>query len=154
MARGLRLTEEQLEAWKKKRMVEITYEANRPLSPKDTSTGVGVARPVSRALSKYRNVPVTWEGMRFDSKRELKRWQELRLMYSAGKIRGLSRQVRFKIEVDGQHICDYIADFQYVVRRGGTRGLVVEDCKGVKTAVYRLKKKLMRAVYSIEITES
>ncbi len=44
----------------------------------------------------------------------------------------------------------YIADFVYY--RDGKR--VVEDCKGVKTAEYKLKKKLMAYVNHINIEES
>lgn len=107
---------------------------------------------VVRIQSKYRNVPVEIGGERFDSKREAKRWGELKLLEASGEISELARQVKYPLIIAGHHICDYIADFVYV--RTAHRVLVVEDTKGCKTAVYRLKKKLMRAIYQIEIFET
>jgi len=48
-------------------------------------------------------------------------------------------------------IGSYRADFTYVNEDGQP---IVEDVKGFRTPVYRLKKKLMRALYGIEILES
>jgi len=69
----------------------------------------------------------------------------------AGEIINLELQPKFPIEVNGIKICTYIADFRYK-ERDGTE--VVEDCKGFKTDVYRLKKKLVKAIYGIEILET
>ncbi len=51
-----------------------------------------------------------------------------------------------------QRIGFYKADFRYEVTATGER--VIEDVKGVRTAVYRLKKKLVKALYGIEIIET
>ena len=64
-------------------------------------------------------------------------------------LRRLELQPRFAIEIKGRKICTYVADFQY--RLDGD--LVVEDVKGVRTPVYRLKKKMVEAVYDFAITE-
>jgi len=53
--------------------------------------------------------------------------------------------------VKDRKVGEYRADFRYVEARTGK--LIIEDVKGVKTAVYRLKKKLFEALYGIEITE-
>jgi hypothetical protein len=98
---------------------------------------------------KYRNVPTEVDGILFASKREARRWSELRLMERAGYITELQRQVRFPLDVNGQPICHYVCDFQY--RRNGE--LVVEDSKGVRTPEYKLKAKLMKAVHQIQIVE-
>jgi hypothetical protein len=58
-------------------------------------------------------------------------------------------QPRYRLEVCGVHVCDYVADFRY--EEGGAT--VVEDAKGFKTAAYKLKKKLMKAIHNIEIRE-
>ena len=97
--------------------------------------------------SKYGNIRTEAEGMKFSSKKEKKRWMDLRLMEKGKQITDLERQVRYPLEVNGTHICFYIADFVY--RNGGK--LVVEDAKGMRTPVFDLKSKLMLAVHGVEI---
>jgi hypothetical protein len=85
----------------------------------------------------------------FDSRREARRHEELLLLEKARDINDLKRQVPFRIEVNGELVCTYKADFTYL--KAGV--LIVEDAKGCRTPVYRLKKKLMKAVHGIEIRE-
>jgi hypothetical protein len=107
----------------------------------------------ARGLSKYRNVPTVVDGKRFPSKREAKRYGELRFQQDAtGLIADLQTQVRYRIEVNGVKVCDYVADFVY--RDLVTGETVVEDCKGFRTDVYKLKAKLMKAVHGITIRET
>ncbi len=101
-------------------------------------------------VNKYRNKPTEVDGIRFASKREATRYQELRLLERAGVIKGLWLQVRFPLKVNEQLICTYVADFQYF--EDGKS--IVEDSKGHRTPEYKLKKKLMRALYQIEIKET
>ena len=97
--------------------------------------------------TKYGNVKV--HG--FDSKAEYARWQELKLLEKAGQISDLKRQVPFDLAIGPMLICRYRADFVYFdVKRGEW---IVEDVKGVKTATYQIKKKLMLALYGIRIKE-
>ena len=106
---------------------------------------------------KYGNNKITIDGIRFDSKREAQRWQELRLMERAGRITDLRRQVKFVLipsqrGEDGKVIekqVTYIADFVYL-KDGKT---VVEDSKGYRTEVYRLKKKMMLYFFHVRIQE-
>lgn len=101
--------------------------------------------------SKYRAVRVVDAVLgSFDSKREYTRWCELQVLEAAGVISDLRRQVRYRLDVNGVHVCDYVADAVYA------EGLeqVVEDTKGVRTAVYRIKAKLMLAVHGIKIRET
>ncbi len=100
---------------------------------------------------KYRNEPTMVGERTFASKREAARYQELRMMECAGEIRDLVCQWRYPLEVNGVHVCFYVADFVYVTRDGRS---VVEDCKGFRTQVYKLKAKLMFAVYGIKILET
>jgi hypothetical protein len=96
----------------------------------------------------------------FQSKHEADRWSELQLEERAGAITDLDRQRPFAIVVNRIHVCDYVADFVY--RRNGRE--VVEDAKAkaetakarraTRTESYRLKKKLMRAVYGIKVLET
>ena len=98
---------------------------------------------------KYGNAPVEIEGKRFDSKREAMRYLVLADMERRGEIRKLELQPRFPVEIEGSKVCTYVADFQYL--KDGE--LVVEDVKGMRTQVYKLKKKMIEAVYPFEITE-
>jgi hypothetical protein len=92
------------------------------------------------------------DGQKFDSVKEYHRWGCLRLLERAGKISDLKRQVSFELipKQDGERACTYVTDFTYY--ENGQ--YVVEDCKGFKTDVYRIKKKLMKWVHGISITET
>lgn len=99
--------------------------------------------------SKYNAKRTIVDGISFHSKAEAKRWSELKLLQKAGAISGLKRQAPFCLDVSCIHICNYVADFTYF--EDGQ--YVVEDVKGFATPEYEIKKKLMRAVYKIEIRE-
>ena len=89
------------------------------------------------------------DGQVFDSVKEFHRWGCLRLLERAGKISGLKRQVKYELipKQEGERACTYIADFTYY--EDGK--LIVEDCKGCQTEVFKLKKKLMLWVHGIRI---
>jgi len=87
-------------------------------------------------------------GVKFDSKKEYNRWQELKFLQSIGEVICLRRQVTFQLSV-----CCYISDFVYRDKNGIE---IVEDVKSNftrKLPVYRLKKKLMKHELGIEIKE-
>ena len=107
-------------------------------------------------MSKYRNQKIIVDGITFDSKKEAKRWAELKLLERAGKIFNLQRQVPFvlipKQVRDGkvaERPCVYKADFVY--EENGED--VVEDVKGIRTKEYAIKRKLMLWQFGIEIKE-
>lgn len=101
--------------------------------------------------NKYNAKPTVVDGIRFASKREAARYVRLRMMEDNGLITGLELQPRYPLNVGKQKVADYVADFRYTVKATGAT--VVEDAKGVKTPVYRLKKKMVAAQYGIEIHE-
>lgn len=101
-------------------------------------------------MSKYRNVRTELDGYKFDSKREAGRYAELKILARAGLARDLAVHPVYPIEVNGFPICKYEADFFYRDERGLPH---VEDVKGVRTDVYRIKKKLVKALLGIEIQE-
>ena len=108
-----------------------------------------------RRQHKYRAQPTKVDGIRFDSKAEARRYGELKMLQQANEIADLEIQPKFSIDVNGKHICDYIADFRYRNVRYD-QGVVVEDVKSEpvrKNRAYRLKVKLMAAVHGISITE-
>lgn len=108
-----------------------------------------------RRRPKYRAVrtEATIEGrkVKFDSRKEEKRFAELVLLERAGLISLLSRQPRFRLVVNGALVCCYVGDSQYFDIRLGM--MVVEDAKGVRTRAYRIKAKLFTALTGIQITE-
>lgn len=110
---------------------------------------------MSESRSKYGATPCIVDGIRFPSRAEARRYAELRLLEQAGEIYGLSLQAPFELApavvIDGRKKprLRYYADFAYLEKGA----LVVEDVKGVRTAVYRLKKHLMMSVHGLEIRE-
>jgi riboflavin synthase alpha subunit len=111
------------------------------------------AREQPAKRSKSGSVKTTRDGLTFDSAKEARRWTELRMLEKAGHIRWLKRQVKFSLDVNGHHVCDYVADAVYF--EGKTR--VVEDTKSVVTRrnrAYRIKVKLMLAVHGVAVKET
>lgn len=115
--------------------------------------------------SKYNNKKVCLDGQEFDSRKEAKRYAELKLLLRAGEIKDLDRQVRIEL-VPAQYVddptaqrgkrcveraVDYVADFVYTDNRTGEK--VVEDTKGFKTKDYIIKRKLARYIKGIAIKE-
>jgi len=109
--------------------------------------------------AKYRAKPTVVHGVRFASKAEARRYQELLLLGRAGEIRNLELQPRFPLHVGGEQVAVYVADFRYEERSIDAFNEcywfdVVEDVKGMKTPVYRMKKKMVEAQYGIRIRET
>jgi hypothetical protein len=101
-------------------------------------------------VSKYGNIKTTVDGYTFDSKKEAARYSELRLLERAGRIKGLMLQQPFRVELNRVHVFTYRADFVYF--ENGAR--VVEDVKGYATPLYRLKKRILKALYNVDIRET
>jgi hypothetical protein len=103
-------------------------------------------------MNKFNAVPVEIDGIRFASKKEGKRYGELKLMERAGVITDLVLQPVFKFP-DLDFPREYRADFEY--REKGK--YVVEDVKGIKKgnvyAMFRIKKALMKYFHKIEVIE-
>ena len=105
---------------------------------------------------KYGNRKTVVDGIAFDSAREAARYQELQLLQSGLFITNLRCHTPWPLQVNGVKVGIYESDFDYtdLADRGdGKVHIVVEDVKGVRTAVYRLKKKLMLACWGIAIKE-
>ena len=126
--------------------------------------------------NKYGNRKIEYNGEKYDSVKEYRRHDELKLLERAGVISGLQRQVKFELvpkqceestEVytkgknkglpkPGKQIesaVSYVADFVY--QQDGK--LCVEDVKGYKGgaayAIFTIKRKLMLHVHGIRIKE-
>lgn len=109
--------------------------------------------------NKYKAKKAVVDGIVFDSRKEAKRYTELKQMQENGEIHDLQLQVpfelipSFEIVIDGKkrkrRKMQYIADFVYYI--GNVR--IVEDVKGRKTDVYMIKKKLFEYKYKETIEE-
>ena len=112
-------------------------------------------KKLNRNVSKYRNQKTVWTGqfrgrdqlITFDSKKEQYRFNELLIMQKVGQISDLILQERFPIidQSNDERGTVYVADFVYRNRK--TDEWIVEDVKGKKTDVYKLKKKLFKLKY-------
>lgn len=106
--------------------------------------------------NKFKAVRVTLDGISFASKKEARRYGELKLLEKAGDICNLITHPRYKIEVGGTPVCTYVGDFQYEDIALGS-SIVWEDVKGYKKGpaydLFKLKKALMKAVAGIEVVE-
>lgn len=119
--------------------------------------------------NKYKNKKIVIDGMTFDSKKEAKRYKELKLLEEAGEIYDLQRQVKFTLipaqrepdtkgkrggKIKGKLLereCCYYADFVYFLKDDVTP--IVEDTKGVRTPEYIIKRKLMLYNFDIQVKE-
>ncbi len=113
--------------------------------------------------SKFGATKVAINGIKFDSKKEAERYQHLELLQRASVISNLQVHPIFKLIVKGVHICDYEADFEYIRMEDSKR--IVEDVKALgkkikgkkrfstKTPLYQAKKRLVKALYGINISE-
>lgn len=101
--------------------------------------------------SKFKNKRTFYNGRWYDSKKESKRAFELDSLKKAGVVKEWTPQVRYKFQHNSVVIGTYVLDF-LVEYSDGT--IEYEDVKGYKTDVYKLKKKLMKAFYGIDIKET
>lgn len=84
-------------------------------------------------------------GHTHDSKLEAKRCDDLTALEAIGHITDLEQQPVYRVEIGGKLICRYVADHRYRMADSGLQ--IVEDCKGVTTPVFNLKKKLVEATH-------
>lgn len=108
------------------------------------------------------NKRCTLEGYRFDSLREMHRYQELKLLADAGAIACLEVHPRFELapaaklqgEARTKPALTYTADFRYLDLENFSAD-VIEDVKSkrFRTTKYRIKKHLMKAVLGLDVVE-
>lgn len=98
---------------------------------------------------KYKNKKTQIDMYVFDSKLESQRYKQLALLERAGEISNLRLQVPFLLQESFRknnktyRKIEYIADFVYE-QNGQT---IVEDTKGIKTDVFKIKQKLFEYKY-------
>lgn len=95
------------------------------------------------------------DNITFDSMKEGNRYKELKLLEAKGIITDLQLQVKYELQpsymINNKTIrsINYVADFTYRL----DNKLIIEDTKGYRTEVYKLKKKMFEFKYGIEISE-
>ena len=109
-------------------------------------------------MNKYKNKKIEVDGIIFDSQLEANRYFQLKLLERAGEIQDLYRQYVFELQPKYKKRnktimpINYIADFVYYDVKKGK--IIIEDTKGFKTEVYKLKKKMFEYKYpALEIIE-
>lgn len=121
------------------------------------------SKPVARSRKKkpkYNNKRIEFQGMKFDSKKELKRYLELKDLEKRGLISDLELQIAFElapsVKLQGEDRAKpalrYVADFVYMLNDVK----IIEDVKSAitrKNDVYRIKKHLMKHIHNIDISE-
>lgn len=107
---------------------------------------------ISAKQNKYHNKKVIVNGIKFDSKKESKRYMQLKLLEKANLINELELQKLFELQpkytnANGEHIraITYKADFYYYDNQ--KKKYIIEDTKGIKTEVYKIKKKMLEYKY-------
>ena len=110
---------------------------------------------------KFGNQKVQVDGIWFDSKKESAHYLLLKMRERLKEIDGLELQPVFPIYIDtpdrGRIVCgNFTADFRYWEHYCGKDTLRVIDVKSPasKTEAYQLRKKLVEAIYNIEIIEA
>lgn len=107
-----------------------------------------------QASSKYKNIPIEYKGRRFDSKKEAEHAGFLDMLRKAKEpsqcVKAIEYQYRIPIVVNGIQCAVYVADF-YVLFQDGHKE--IHEVKGFKTDVYKIKKKLVEAIYGEKIIE-
>lgn len=148
-------------------------QALKKMQEQDRSKDKPTAQPTGQSASKYHNerdqrIAAGGSTLKFDSKKEARRFDELHALLLAGKIRDLKLQPQFTLQEayttpDGKRVraIRYHADFSY--EQSGEPNQfrpyrwvrVVEDVKSkaTKTQVYEIKKKLLQERLGIGITE-
>lgn len=108
-------------------------------------------------MNKYRNKITMVDGYCFDSMKEAQRYKDLKLMEKGGKIEDLKLQPTFLLQEafihrrSGKKIqaIRYKADFSYY--DVDKDEFIVEDCKGMKTEVYKIKRKMFLRLHQSEL---
>lgn len=104
--------------------------------------------------NKFNAKRVVYKGEVFHSQKECDFFKQKELEMLAGEIIRIERQVRYSLDVEDEHITDYILDFKIYYK---DMQIKCYDVKGYKKGTayenFKKKKRLMKALYNIEVIE-
>jgi len=111
-------------------------------------------KKLSKGKNKFHNKFVYYDNYKYASIFEASYAKYLNLLLKAGEIKGWKRQVPISIDFQDIHICNYICDFVIIqkddlLKYVDTKGY----CKGSSYNIFKLKKKLVKAVHGINVIE-
>lgn len=115
-------------------------------------------------MAKYRNIKITVDGVKFDSKGEYHRYWQLQQLEKTGHIRSLRlKPPKWAFEIDGEFLrlkrkgsekgtkVTWTADYDYEEYVDGKWEYVVEDYKGFLTHTSKMKHALMKLLHGIDV---
>lgn len=103
----------------------------------------------SGKLSKYRNAKTEINGIRFDSKAEARYFTHLKDRESKGEVHSVQLQRPYALTINGYLVSTYKADFTFWDDAEKRERVI--DVKGVITPEFRIKSKMMKAIYGIDV---
>lgn len=120
------------------------------LRNKIEAQGKGTSREVATKPgakpNKYHNHPTTVDGIRFDSKKEARYYEQLKIWIRTGEVAYFLRQVPIHLPGGSKYVVDFLVFYtstetppEYV------------DVKGRETQVFRLKRREIEHQYPIKI---
>ena len=98
--------------------------------------------------NKYNARKTEYNGIIYDSKKEAKRAEQLDKLLAVGDIINIERQVPIKCIINSKLVCKLVCDFVYTLADGS---VVYEDVKGMVLPVFKLKQKLVKAMFDIDV---
>jgi hypothetical protein len=115
--------------------------SDQQLSELQKASGIAVKKE-----SKYHAQSVEIDNIKFASKKEGRRYQELKALQYLGEVKFFLRQTPFHLPGKTQYRLDFMVFW--------TNGNVTfEDTKGMRTQMYKLKKRQVEEIYPIKILE-
>lgn len=97
--------------------------------------------------SKYGSKKTEYNGVMYDSVKEVRYAQQLDLLIKAKELKSYERQIVIPLEVNGSKICKYICDFKLIYPDGREELVEIKSAYTAKLPLYRLKRKLFEATY-------
>lgn len=104
-----------------------------------------VAKKQKAKKPKYNAVRVEIDGIKFASKKEMKRYLELKLLQREGSVVYFLRQIPFYLPGGVKYVCDFLIFYS-------DGRVIYEDVKGFRTSLFNTKKKQVEFLYPITIT--
>lgn len=114
-----------------------------------SSSSTGLLRKFPKRKNKYNNLLTEYKGVKYHSRLEARYAALLDIREKAKEVENIKRQEKFPLEVNGEKIGTYIADFSFFDKAQKVNRVV--DIKGVETDLFKIKKKLVKAIYGIDI---